>query len=1069
MVFSYFAVCKMKILLSLILILTTICLSGQKFNFFQFNVESGLSGSNVTCILEDQFGRLWFGTEKGGITITDGVNQSYLNIENHLPTNGINDIFEDSKGNIWIATNEGAVKYDGVSYDLWNFEDGLSANIIQTVFEDSQGNIWFGTKRGKVCMFDGVKMNNFNSDKFFEASSVNFISEVNEGIMLGTNNGLFLYDGNIFREIEKFPGFGFGAVACMYKDGKRTWVGTLTGLNYIENGKVTDFSMLHPFPSNIIKSISKDRKGNIWVGTQGSGIIRISPEDEIYQIDLSNGLPSRYILDMMVDDENNIWIGTLSGGACRYGGDAFTYYTDESCLKNNFVYSIIEDSGAIWMGTGEGITIAENGRFTHLNRDEGLAHNQILSFLKDHSGLIWVGTYAGVSILENREVLQNVGRNEGIESPVISLFEDKDHNIWIGTYGQGVFKFDGNQLINYGYQSGLSNNIIHDIDQSDNGDILLATYGGGLNIISNGDIKIVDKKDGLPSGNVKAIAKDQFGEIWLGTEKGLVHYDKNLTVYGVEDDLSSSSIETILFQGDKMWLGSVQGLDRLTLNPPQIQRANGELYSSIKRFNGDNGLIGVQIYRGAAIHASDNSVWFGTVKGAVQCNQMSADEEKVSPPKLYLNNIQVKYENIDWKEKDFTTSNFWGIPNDLELSYSDNQITFEFIGIEMNAPFQVKYSWMLDGYDNNYTPLARDRKVTYTQLPPGDYTFKLLACSNDDNCSIDPLTYSFSIKPPIWRTWWFITLSILSVLFGSFFFIKMREDRLKRENEKLEEIIKDRTKEVVEKNHQMKAVNAEIVQKNQIIEQKNEEFNSSVRYAETIQTAFLPDKKELKHAFPDSFIFYQPRDVVSGDFYWFKKLENTFMVAAVDCTGHGVPGALMSMIGMTMLNGISNEQIHNAGEALDKLDAQVKLAFENSEVESKDGMDLALLIIDTEEKVIQFAGAQRPLFLIRDGELKEFKSNKVSIGGHFEGIKLFDHNNILYKKGDCVYIFSDGFQDQFGGTKDKKFKIRKMKDLLLEVYDLPMIEQEAILRQAFLDWKGDAEQTDDILVMGIKL
>lgn len=1059
----------MKGILSTILIFITICASAQKLNFSPFNVENGLSGSNVTCILEDQFGRLWFGTEKGGVTISDGVNKEYLNIENHLPTNGINDLFEDSKGNIWIATNEGAVKYDGITYDLWNFEDGLSANIIKTIFEDGNGNVWFGTERGKVCMFDGVKMNNFNSDKFFEAKSVNFITEIKAGIMLGTNDGLFLYNGNIFREIEKYPGFGFGAVTCIFEEGDRTWVGTLTGLNYIENGKVTDFSMFHPFPSNIIQSIGKDQKGRIWVGTQGSGIIRIDSNDNIYNITRLNGLPSDFILDLTIDDEKNIWIGTLSGGAARYGGDAFTYYTDEACLKNNFVYTLLEDSGDIWIGTGDGITISENGQFTQLNRDSGLADNQIYSLLKDRSGLIWVGTYSGVSIIENREVLQNVGKNEGIKSPVISLFEDDSSNIWIGTYGQGAFKFDGQNLINYGYQSGLTNDIIFDIDQNEDGDILLATYGGGLNIITKDDIKVVSRGDGLPSGNVKAIAKDNFGEIWLGTEKGLVHYDKNLKVYGIEDGLSISSIETILFQDDKMWLGSVQGLDRITLNPPQIQRASGELYSSIKRFNGDNGLIGIQIYRGAGLHASDGSVWFGTVKGAVQCNQMSADEEKISPPKLYIKNIQVQYENVDWASKNAVTQAFWNLPETFELSYSDNQLTFEFIGIEMDAPMEVEYSWMLEGYDNSFTPLSKDRKVTYQQLPPGDYIFKLLACSNDDNCSIEPLEYKFSIRPPIWRTWWFITLSIIAIILGSYFFVKRREDRLKRENEKLEDVIKERTKEVVEKNRQMKAVNAEIVHKNEIIEQKNEEFNSSVRYAETIQRAFLPDKKELSKAFKDSFIFYQPRDVVSGDFYWFKKLEKSFVVAAVDCTGHGVPGALMSMIGMTMLNGIASEDVENAGEALNQLDAQLKLAFENSEVESNDGMDLALLMINKDEQVLQFAGAQRPLFIIRDGKLLEFKSNKVSIGGYFEGIKSFDHSNILFKKGDCIYMFSDGYQDQFGGSKDKKFKIKKMKDLLLEVQDLPMIEQEAVLRQAFLDWKGETEQTDDILVIGIRL
>ena len=1056
-----------------ILCLFALSLNAQKYNFANYSVSDGLSGSSVKEIIEDQYGRIWFATENGGVTVFDGVNFEQININNHLPTNSVNDILEDSFGNIWIATNEGTVKFNGFSYELFNFEDGLSANIIQCLFEDSKGNIWFGTKRGRACMYDGERVINFNKKSNFSGESVKVISEDESGVLLGTNDGLVSYKDEKFTLIEKYPGYGFGSVTSILVTESKTWVGTLNGLNYIENGRITDYSLFNPLPSRIITSIAKDNQDRLWVGTVGSGLIRIDKDGVVKHITKENGIPSNYVFCITVDKNENVWVGALSGGASKYGGDAFTYYTDDTCLRNNFVYALMEDhKGRKWIGTGDGITISDKGLFTHITTEQGLPDNQINALIQDKDGLVWVGTYNGVSILENDIVVQNVGKNEGINTPVVSLFLDDESNIWVGTYGEGVFKWDGEKLSNYRIQSGLTNDIIFSINQDNNGRILLGTYGGGVNIIEGTKISTMDRSKGLPSNIVKDIAKDEFGAIWLATEKGLVRwFDEQLTVYDQSYGLTSSSIETILFDNNNtIWLGSNKGLDRLFLNPPQVERESGDLYHTIRRFNGNNGLRGIQIKRGSAILTSNGNVWFGTVKGAVSYDTEVDEHREFSEPRTYITGIKIKFEDVDWNEKNIQVDRFWNLPKELSLNYRDNHISFSFVGIDMNSPKDVMYKWMLEGYDSEYTPMNYNKTATYQQLPHGDYVFKVISCANGEECNNTPVEFHFEIRPPFWKTTWFIITAILGILFIGYSWIKYREKLFKEENERLEKTVAERTKEITEKNDELEASNEQIVFQNKLIEKRNEEFNSSVRYAETIQRAFLPMREELSKAYPDSFIYYEPRDIVSGDFYWFKQFNDVFVVAAVDCTGHGVPGALMSMIGMTLLNGIvGNKDVNSPDKAMNRIDQEIKVAFENSEVENKDGMDLALVAIHKKENFLQYCGAQRPLILIREGELIEYKANKVSIGGYYEGIKSFDYNDILFKEGDCIYMFSDGYQDQFGGPKNKKFKTTALKSLLLKNAHLPMAEQYEIIKSEMELWIGDNEQTDDILVIGIRL
>jgi len=263
------------------------------------------------------------------------------------------------------------------------------------------------------------------------------------------------------------------------------------------------------------------------------------------------------------------------------------------------------------------------------------------------------------------------------------------------------------------------------------------------------------------------------------------------------------------------------------------------------------------------------------------------------------------------------------------------------------------------------------------------------------------------------------------------------------------------------------------------IEKKHAEIIDSVNYAKRIQEAILPEKKEITSYLSNSFILFQPRDIVSGDFYWFSQKDGKSIIAAIDCTGHGVPGAFMSMIGNTLLNQIVNERgVTDPGKILNNLNVEISRSLKQTheDSESRDGMDGAICCFELssqneaqQELKLHYAGANRPLYFVRNNNLEEIKANKFPIGGIELGTpKNFTTHTFTLQQNDTIYVFTDGFADQFG-SNNKKLMTKKFKEVLLSIIDKPMEEQRDYLETFIQQWKGTTEQTDDILVIGIKM
>jgi serine phosphatase RsbU (regulator of sigma subunit)/Tfp pilus assembly protein PilF len=257
------------------------------------------------------------------------------------------------------------------------------------------------------------------------------------------------------------------------------------------------------------------------------------------------------------------------------------------------------------------------------------------------------------------------------------------------------------------------------------------------------------------------------------------------------------------------------------------------------------------------------------------------------------------------------------------------------------------------------------------------------------------------------------------------------------------------------------------------IEYKNKEITDSIRYAKRIQEAILPPADLVRKIFPECFILYKPKDIVSGDFYWLERWGSQALVAAVDCTGHGVPGALMSVVGYNLLNQAVNEHgLSKPGLILNALNKGISYTLRQKMEDSsvKDGMDISLISIDMKKMHLEFAGAYNSLYLVRDKQLTEIKGDKFPVGIFMgEELKRFTNHEMPVQQGDSIYIFTDGYADQFGGPNGKKFKVRQLQELLLSIQDKPMEEQGAILNTTLEQWRGNLDQVDDILVIGIRV
>ncbi len=1044
-----------KLLFIFLCIVTLSQLSAQDYNFKHYGQKQGLANANIKCIFQDSYGFLWFATQGGGISKFDGKSFTNYDKQDGLVGNDVICITEDEHNSIWIGTVDGVSKYDRKKFTNYTIDNGLKENKVFHIFCDGS-KTWISTFGGGIAILENEKFTYLNTTNGLSSDKVFSVFKDKGGkYWIGTSKGgINLYNGKSFTIIKESKNFNSASAFCFHEstDGK-IWIGTPgKGVFFIEN------NLFHQVDIPLIKTdyiskIVEDKQHNIWCATE-HGLVKIYKNLSYKIFNKDNGLAGVDISSVICDYEGEIWVSCFGNGVYKLTNEALSVYTKQHGLNDNRVIAFCKNDEGFLFSTTSGLNNFNNGIIESVSLPKELTEDIITAlFLEDKT--LYAGTQnKGLFILtesskNNYTITKHINKIDTVDLKTIVTSIQKNENIiWVSMYGTGIIKIKNGEFSLYSKENKQlpTNDVMCIYSILD--DLWIGTIGEGvlrLNTTTN-IMKHFSKKEGCTSTNVFSI-NELNKQIIIGSiDEGLFIFNKNkFTNISKKNGLLSNSINVIQKSIDNnLWIGTDLGINKITLNPDFSLK-------SIKAYTDEDGLKSSAIEQNASIE-QNGFIYFGTGEGLVSYN---AKEDIVSDvkPKVLISELLLKYSKIDSTKVKFDSLSKLNLPINPVFNYKQNDITFKFKALSTQT---TNYQFLLEGYDKDWSPVQTNNEAVFTNLSPGKYIFKLKAI-NKYNIESEILEYAFEITPPFYMRWWFFVLSIATIIASIFSFIKYRTHKLIKEKQVLEAKVTERTSE-------LKSANLNL---NMAIE----EIKDSINYAERIQSSILPNINVIKEHLPNGFILFKPRDVVSGDFYWFNQVEGKSFFACVDCTGHGVPGAFMSMIGNSILNEIIlTKKITSPSAILSSLNRSIFKVLKQNTSESRDGMDMALCMIDPKNNTLTYSGANRELLLIRNGELIEYKPTKNAIGGFTDSNTIFKETVIDIQPNDLFYMTTDGYADQFGGEKGKKLMTKNFKDFLLQIHTLPMQVQQDELDKKIQSWMGNAHaQVDDILVIGIKL
>lgn len=1017
----------------------------------------------------------------------------------NLPSNVIYSINQDRNGYLWVGTTEGISRFDGFDFSGVAFPDSAFSRYPSCSLRDSAGRLWFGCNDGTLFWSDGSSLNQVvvsnssaisclvqgpdgsiyavpqrkaifrinprNPDEIetlgMPGDPVMFSAAFSGSgkLLIGTQENIMVCDVNKSPPelVSVIEGFDYSSVTAIQPVVKENWFLIGTDGNGLFRLFLSDEeSVLSRFPdaqglaSFSVKSLLKAYDHSIWVSTAEAGAVKLQfiPDSaalkSVQFIDKSSGLPGDYVSVVFQDAEHNLWLGFNGSGLSLLSSDSFSFVAPGGGSGPDNVIHVGRLKNRNLLGTPSGYYIydpsaSEVVSFTRF--PGGISGGDVSAYNVDEEGSIWFGTKGrGLFVQKANGTIRQFYRSGDTGSDYITHIEKDKENIWLATLnGIKILSVEKGELKkSYNINNGLPHNSINQLFLTPEGSAWIAVESDRMYRVDpdSGIIASGALMHGVLLNKILSVTQGPDGVVWAATQGNGIFRCAGDSVKAITtaDGLFSNYAYSIFADsGNDIWIGHERGYSRYS-------PATG----IIKVFETD-------FARGGSCNADgmyqspDGKVYIGTTEGVIVYDPDKDRKPDVAP----VNNIN----SITINDVEYPYRPVFNLP--YKKRYN---IRINYVGINLGNPDKVYYSTFLDNYDNDYTNLSLSREVSYS-LRDGRYRFNLISVNDEGLSQETPLSFEIIIKPPVWRSWWFILSALALMGSAVVLIVREREKAQKKIQEYLEKELDART-EVVRK------------QKTEI-EQQNLEITDSINYAKRIQSSLLPDLHRLREQFAEAFVLLYPRDIVSGDFYWFDKLDNDrFVLVCADSTGHGVPGAFMSMIGTTLLQDIVTRQgISRPSEILSKLDKQIFSTL-NQNLEagvSNDGMDMVVCEFTLKNRHIRFASAMRPVILVMGGEYNYIKGNRSSVGGESVAEKYFDDQEYYLNEGDTLYLFSDGMPDQFGGPEGKKMKVAKLKDLLEEVSALSLKEQEEAISLFYREWKGSYEQVDDILVMGVRV
>lgn len=1045
---------------------------------YNFSPKEYSASAQNWAITQDERGVMYFGNN-WGILEYDGVNWRQIKISNE---SNVRSLAIDRNGRVYAGGNgefgclhpddRGRMQYCSllpyVAEEHRNF--GEVWNILA-----SDTLVYFQT-RERIFLWDQDTIRCYSADKNFHVSFM-----VNDTLYVREEgSGISYFDGDSFVPLPGSKNFADKSIFGFLALDPSTFLVATSGSGLYSFKPYGDQKNPRPVISrfrtgaddylieySIFNAIETPDR-NISIGTWGGGAVIIDRNGNVINLlDKTFGLQDQIIQAQFTDDHNNLWLA-LSNGISRVEIiSPISHFGDETGLRGN-IQSISRFNDQLFVATNAGLfrfaaadqempdkekfksvegfdiecwslinyqlngqsllLVITNDAVYQIDRDlnssmilEGIPYSIMQSKLDPRR--VYIGLENGVtSIYRTKGEWMPEGRIEDIDETIAHLTEDFIGNLWMGTYDQGVIKL----------------NILSFVD----------------NRIEETKITKFDSINGLPEGPF--LMQHYLGRPLIATNKGLYKYIPHRnrfepdTSFGIRFANGSHWIHRISKTvNEKTWM--------VTFSEGEEEQFEiGYLIPSV-----DNTFrwvtapftkISQSIIH--AIYPEENGItWLGGPGGLFRYDHHHTKDYDI-PFHTLLRSVRLGEDSLIFGGTYYDQNGFASMeqPDGLYyvLKHAYNSMTYEYAAQSGEDENFLKFRYFLEGYDKKWSDWSAESKKEYTNLPHGEYVFRVSSL-NVFGKEGKEAQFKFEVLPPWYQTVW-AYIGYVILLVGLIYFIVTIYTR------HLRAIIRERT--------------AEVVRQKEEIELKNQEITDSIQYASRIQSAVLPPGDYINQLLPERFILYLPRDIVSGDFYWLTSIDSKVITVAADCTGHGVPGAFMSMLGIAFLNEIvsKRDDIH-AHEILNELRNHVikSLHQTGKEGESKDGMDIALCIIDNKKMKLEFAGANNPLLLLRNGDIIQVKADKMPIGIHALTDQSFTLHELDIQKDDLLYTFSDGFPDQFGGPRNKKFMIKRFKELLLEIHHLDMEEQKKILKDTIYKWMEGTDQIDDIIVLGVKI
>jgi ligand-binding sensor domain-containing protein len=768
----------LRVFILLVLLLFTKGSSAQEYTFIQYGLKEGIIQSQVRCLYQDSRGYVWAGT-LGGLSRFDGKQFKSYDRQNGFLNNQVNCITELSNGTIMIGSNGSIVLINGAAVKSILLESDFAESSVNALFQDDDGKVLIGTENG-ICEFVNGKIvypvNSIISKENVQA----FCKRKKDGaLFILTKNQVYLK-----RKTEILPFwkpsntetnlFGITETSDHY-----LWLASkgegLIKLN--ENGtEAVNFTNSPGFNIKVINDVVSDRNGGLWISSR-LGFYRYTKGQFKFFSD-QNGLKSVDIRDILEDYEGNIWLATNGSGLLKFTGEAFASYTTSQGLSSNAVMSVVEDqSGQLWLSTFDGGVCKFQGDSIEKMSITGLTStNRIWTSLKDSQNHLWFGSSNGLFEFDGRQFRQYPESDSLAEMVVLSLFQSSAGKLWVGT-SKGAFVFENGVLRSMVAQGGPQKRI-RCIREDLTGNIWMATTEGVVKF--DGTLfTTFTMKDGLPDNSTYALEIDEFNRAWVGTQNGLAIL--NGSVFRKVDMGANSGAQVVNFlkyAPQQMWVGTNNGLHAV-----KVSQEFNEALPELRHYVLEDGLRSLETNLNSAFLDHSGILWFGTADGLMRFDITKTSVNSLIEPRLLLSNIQINLQNRNWSDLARIDS-LSGLPIHPKFKYKDNHITFYFTGISTTYPDEMQYQYMLEGLDEDWKPLTTAGFATYSNLPYRSFNFKVRALNRQGFWS-ETVEYPFSVAPPFWLSWWFILLEVLAGLsiISSIVFSRMRAAKAKSEKE----------------------------------------------------------------------------------------------------------------------------------------------------------------------------------------------------------------------------------------------------------------------------------------------